>query len=152
MVLDAAACLSNDGIPFSYTFTGPLLAALAANQPTPLAWWRQLLGLAAAGAAIGLLFRHFEPLPRWLRRRVALAAAMIACSLLSDASSALLPSGVKGADRPVIYVDGSHLEGMGKDPWAENGIGRLMRVLAHNDYLPLVAPISRRSVCIGRPC
>jgi hypothetical protein len=29
---------------------------------------------------------------------------------------------------------------MGKDPWGENGIGRFMRVLADNGYLPLVAP------------
>ena len=29
---------------------------------------------------------------------------------------------------------------MGKDPWGENGIGRLIRVLADNGYLPLVAP------------
>ena len=65
---------------------------------------------------------------------------MIACNLLSNATAELLPSGDKTAARPIIYVDGSHLEAMGKDPWGENGIGRLMRVLAHNDYLPLVAP------------
>ena len=44
------------------------------------------------------------------------------------------------AARPVIYVDGSHEEAMGRDPWGENGIGRFMRVLADNGYLPLVAP------------
>ncbi len=33
-----------------------------------------------------------------------------------------------------------HLGAMGKDPWGENGIGRFMRVLAANGYLPLVAP------------
>ena len=50
------------------------------------------------------------------------------------------PRATKTAARPIIYVDGSHLEAMGKDPWGENGIGRFMRVLAHNGYLPLVAP------------
>ncbi len=140
VVLGAAACLSNDGIPFSYTFTGPLLSALAANHPTPLAWWRQLLGLAAAGAAIVLLFRAVrtaprgrgEPSPwRWPCSRAI-------CSAMQRPNCC--PSGTKTAARPIIYVDGSHLEAMGKDPWGENGIGRLMRVLAHNDYLPLVAP------------
>ena len=139
VVLGAAACLSNDGIPFSYTFTAPLLSALAANQTTPLAWWRQFLGLAAGGAAIVLLFRGFEPL-RMAAATVALALAVMGCNLLSNAKAELLPSGTKSAARPIIYVDGSHSEAMGKDPWSENGIGRLMRVLASNGYLPLVAP------------
>jgi hypothetical protein len=139
VALGSAACLSNDGIPFSYTFTAPLLATLAARDATPLVWWRQLLGLAAGGVAIVLLFHRFEPLSV-AAASVALALALVACSLLSDASAELLPSGVKTAARPIIYVDGSHLEAVGKDPWGENGIGRLMRVLAHNDYLPLVAP------------
>jgi len=139
VVLGTAACLSNDGIPFSYPFTAPLLSALAANHSTPLAWWRQLLGAAAAGAAIVLLFRRFEPL-RVAAASVALALTLIACNLLSNATSGLLPSGTKTAAQPIIYVDGSHLEAVGKDPWGENGIGRLMRVLASNGYLPLVAP------------
>ncbi len=67
VTLDAAACLSNDGLPFSYTFTGPLLSALAARQTTPLAWWRQLLGVAAAGAAIVLLSRASSR-SHWSRR------------------------------------------------------------------------------------
>ena len=90
VVLDAAACVSNDGIPFSYTFTGPLLAALAANHPTPLAWWRQLLGLAAGGAAIVLLLRRFEPF-QLAAASIALALAMIACNQLSNAATELLP-------------------------------------------------------------
>jgi hypothetical protein len=154
VVLDAA-CLSNDGIPFSYTFTGPLLSALAANDATPLAVWRQLLGAAAAAAGLGLLFFRLEPLQagRYGAQAgrldyalpVAVASLVLAltvmiCHRLSDASSGLLPAGNKAAFKPVIYVDGSHLEAMGKDPWGENGIGRLMRVLADNGYLPLVAP------------
>jgi hypothetical protein len=183
VVLGATACLSNDGIPFSYTFTGPLLSALAAGNPAPLAWWRQLLGLAAAAAAIVLLFRRFvtvhTPLaasPRFdvdsrlslresgaafaerkatfspcerLRRfeplrvaaaAIALALAVIACHRFNNAAPELLPSGTRTAAQPIIYVDGSHLEAMGKDPWGEDGVGRLMRVLAHNGYLPLMAP------------
>ncbi|MGO9108557.1 MAG: hypothetical protein ACLP9L_04925 [Thermoguttaceae bacterium] len=139
VVLGAAACLSNDGIPFSYTFIGPLLSALAANHPAPLVWWRQLLGVMAAGAAIVLLFRRFEPL-RVAAAGIALALAVIACSLLNNASAELLPAGTKTAAQPIVYVDGSHLEAMGKDPWGENGIGRLMRVLADSNCLPLVAP------------
>lgn len=139
VVLGAAACLSNDGIPFSYPFTAPLLSALAANHPTPLVWWRQLLGLAAAITAIVLLFCRYEPL-RVAAAAVALALAMLACSLLGSLTAELLPSGVRTAARPIVYVDGSHLEAMGKDPWSENGIGRLMRVLAHNNFLPLMAP------------
>ena len=37
----------------------------------------------------------------------------------------------------MIYIDGSHLEAMGKDPWREDGIGHFMRVLAEADYLPI---------------
>ncbi len=139
VVLGSASCMSNDGIPFSYTFTGPLLAALAANHSTPLAWWRQVLGLAAAGAAIVLLYRHVEPLGI-AAAGLALALAMIACNLFNNARPELLPAGPKAGGPPIIYVDGSHLEAMGRDPWGENGIGRLMRVLADSNYLPLVAP------------
>ena len=138
VVLGAAACLSNDGIPFSYTFTAPLLCALAADHPTPLVWWRQFLGMVSAGAAVVLLLRQSEPLCV-AAAAVALAVTMIACSLFSNARAELLPSGVKTAAQPIIYVDGTHLGAIGKDPWGENGIGRLMRVLAQNNYLPLVA-------------
>ncbi len=139
VVLGAAACLSNDGIPFSYTFTGPLLSALAANQPTPLVWWRQLLGVAAAGAAIVVLFRRID-MAGVAVAAVAVTLTLLACRQFNNVAAQLLPSGTSAAAQPVIYVDGSHLEGMGKDPWGENGIGRFMRVLAGNGYLPLVAP------------
>jgi len=139
VVLGAADCLSNDGIPFSYTFVSPLLSALAANHSTPLAWWRQLAGLVTAGAAIVLLFRRVEPF-RVAAAAIALALALIACDRLSNVASELLPTATKAAARPIVYVDGSHLERIGKDPWGENGIGPFMRVLADNRYLPLVAP------------
>jgi len=116
-----------------------LLSSLAAGHSAPLAWWRQLLGLAAAAATIVLLFRRFDPLLA-AATAIVLALAMIACHWLSNATSELLPSGTKAAARPIIYVDGSHLEAMGKDPWGENGIGRFMRILTDNGYLPLVAP------------
>jgi hypothetical protein len=144
VALNAAACLSNDGIPFSYTFTAPMISALAADASTPLAWWRQVLGIAAAGGAIGLLF-----LPAAGRApstigataaTLALASTLLVCAWINDVSGRLLPSGTKTTPQPVIYVDGSHLEGMGKNPWNENGAGRLMRILADNGYLPLVAP------------
>ena len=124
VVLDAAACMGNGGIPFSYSFTGPLLSALAANSATPLAWWRQLLGVAAAAATIVLLFRQFAS-SQFGRLRVALgvAAAAVAlalttfaCDWFNNAEAELLPSGGKTAARPIIYVDGSHLEGFAKDP------------------------------------
>jgi hypothetical protein len=139
VVLGSTTCVSNEGIPFSYTFVGPLLSSLAAGHSAPLAWWRQLLGLAAAVAAIVLLFLRLD----WIATAIAailLTLAMIACHRLSNVTSELLPSGTKTAARPIIYVDGSHLEAYGKDPWGENGIGRFMRVLAANGYLPLVAP------------
>ena len=148
VALGSAACLGNDGIPFSYPFIGPLLSTLAARQSTPLAWWRQMVGVAAGGAAIALLLRRFEPLPV-AAAAVALALAMLACSRLNNARAELLPAGDKTAARPIIYVDGSHLEAMGKDPWGENGIGRFTRVLAHNGYLPLVAPIFAAAIESG---
>ena len=86
-----------------------------------------------------LLFRRFDAL-RTALAALALAAAVLTCSVVNDASSRLLPTGVKGTAWPVVYVDGSHLGAMGNDPWGENGIGRLVQVLAHNNYLPLVAP------------
>ena len=137
VVLGDATCLSNDGIPFSYTFVGPLLAALAQKDATPLAWWRQLAALAAAAAAVALLFHRFEPL-RLTMAAIVLALAATACGELNDATAMVMPA--TGNQRPVIYVDGSHLEAMGKDPWREDGTGRFMRVLAESDYLPLLAP------------
>jgi hypothetical protein len=86
-----------------------------------------------------LLFYHFDTL-RLAAAALALGLAAIACGFLNDATPLLLPSGTKSAMRPVIYVDGSHLEAMGKDPWREDGIGRFMRVLAQSGYLPLLAP------------
>jgi hypothetical protein len=139
VALGDATCLSNDGIPFSYTFCGPLLAAIADKAATPLAWWRQLLALAATAAAVGLLFRRFDPLAL-TAAAIVLAAAVFACDRLNDATAQLLPSSAKLGKRPVIYVDVSHLEAMGKDPWRDDGIGRFARVLADADYLPLVAP------------
>jgi hypothetical protein len=144
VTLNAAACLSNDGIPFSYRFTGPLLSALAAKASTPLAWWRQFVGIAAAAAAIVLLFPTTLRAPQSTlgvaAAALTLAATTWACVVISNVSGQLLPSGNKSSPRPIIYVDGSHLEGMGKDPWGDNGIGRLMRILADNGYLPLIAP------------
>ncbi len=139
VALGDATCLSNDGIPFSYTFCGPLLASLADKTATPLAWWRQLIAFAAAVAAVVLLFRCFDPLPLAAAALV-LAMAVIACDRLNDATPQLLPSAAKSSQRPVIYVDGSHLEGMSKDPWRDDGTGHFMRVLAEADYLPLLAP------------
>jgi hypothetical protein len=139
VALGSAACLSNDGIPFSYTFIGPLLSTLAANHPTPLVWWRQWLGLIAASAAIVLLFRPIELWPM-AAAEIALALAVIACTWFNNERAELLPAGTKASAYPIIYVDGSHTEAMGNDPWDENGIGRLMRVLAASNYLPLVAP------------
>jgi hypothetical protein len=139
VVLGSAGCLSNDGIPFSYTFTGPLLSMLAAQGTTPLAWWRQLAGLAAAATALVLLFRRFHPLDL-VTASLALALGLMVCNLRGDVTAGVRPAGPKSTVRPVIYVDASHLEAMGKDPWNENGVGRLMRVLASNGYLPLLAP------------
>jgi hypothetical protein len=116
-----------------------LLASLADKAATPLAWWRQFIAFAAAAAAVVLLFRRFDPLPLAATALV-LAVAVIACARLNDATPQLVPSVPKSGQRPVIYVDGSHLEAMGKDPWREDGIGHFMRVLAEAGYLPLIAP------------
>ena len=117
VVLGDATCLSNDGIPFSYTFCGPLLASLAENGSSPRAWWRQYLAINAAATAVVLLFLRFELL-RLVIAAIAVSLAAIACNHLNDATPQLLPSAAKSAQRPVIYVDGSHLEAMGKDPCA----------------------------------
>jgi hypothetical protein len=139
VVLGDAACLGNDGIPFSYTFCGPLLASLAQKDASPLAWWRQALAIVAAAAGVVLLFHRFDPL-RLAGAAIALALAAIGCRALNDATAMLLPAAAKQGTRPVIYVDGSHLEAMGKDPWREDGAGCFMRVLAESGYLPLLAP------------
>jgi hypothetical protein len=139
VVLGDASCLSNDGIPFSYTFCGPLLASLANKAATPLAWWRQFLAIAAAVAALVLVFRRFDPLSVGATG-LALAIAVIASDRLNDAAPQLQPSAGKSGQRPVIYVDGSHVEAMSKDPWRDDGIGQFMRILAEAGYLPLLAP------------
>ncbi len=156
VVLGDATGLCNDGIPFSYTFLGPLLASLSEKATTPLLWWRQLLALVSAAIAIGLLFHRFQPL-RLAAAALVLALALVACDRVNDTTRQLLPASVRStafsqnpdetprkggttSARPLIYVDGSHLEAMGKDPWRDDGIGRFMRMLADSGYLPLVAP------------
>jgi hypothetical protein len=138
VVLGDATCLSNDGIPFSYTFCGPLLASMADKGAAPSAWWRQFLALAAAAAAVVLLFYRLDPIGL-TAAAITLAVAVTACNHLNDATPQLLPSAAKPTQRPVIYVDGSHLEAMGKDPWRDDGIGQFMRVLTEAGYLPLLA-------------
>ena len=142
VVLDAAACLSNDGIPFSYTFTGPLLSSLAANRRRRWPGGGSCWAWRPRGWQSCSSFAASNRLPTTLgpAASIALALGHDRMQLLSSSTSELLPSGIKTAARPVIYVDGTHLEAMGKDPWGENGIGRFMRVLADNGYLPLVAP------------
>ncbi len=142
IVLGDATCLTNDGIPFSYTFCGPLLAALAEKDTSPLVWWRQAVAIVAAGAGVVLLFRRYDPL-RVAVAAIVLALAAIGCHAVNDATAQLLPgTASKGGTpaRPVIYVDGSHLEAMGRDPWREDGVGSFTRVLAESGYLPLLAP------------
>jgi hypothetical protein len=90
-------------------------------------------------AAVALLFIRFDPLSVAVAG-LALAIVMIACNRVNDATPQLFPTARKSGQRPVIYVDGSHLEAMGKDPWREDGIGHFMRVLAEAGYLPLLAP------------
>ncbi len=147
VALGDARCLCNDRIPFSYMFVGRLLGSLAMKSPSPQVWWRQILGLATGIAAIGFLFQRLE-VPRLAAVAVLVAAAIVVCTLIDDATARMLPEGTsrvladgtQTTDRPVAYIDASHLEAMGSDPWCDDGVATLGRVLTHNGYLPLLAP------------
>jgi len=137
VVLGDISCLHNEVIGSAYTFVGRLLGYLAGESNTPGAWWRQLLGLAAAVAMVALLSWRATP-GRIALAAVALAAAVELCILTSHWATRVLPDGRDCSPNNVAYIDASHLEAYSSDTWDDNGIGGLTRTLVRNGYLPLL--------------
>jgi hypothetical protein len=137
VVVGDAGCLANDRLPSSYPFVARLLGSLAAKSSSPQAWWRQAIGLFVAAGLIGLLAWRADPM-RIAVAAVALGVSLFCCVSISDASAKVLPDGRPHLSNNLAYIDASHLEAYGGDPWRDNGIGEFARVLSSNGYMPLV--------------
>lgn len=139
VVLGDAWSLHNDGIANCYPFAGRLLGYLAGRSASPQDLWRQLLGLLAVIALVGLL--------AWqgTAQRTAIAAAVlgisvVCCSAASHGTARVLPDGRTHKPNNLAYIDASHLEAYSSDTWNNFGTGGLARTLMRNGYLPLLLP------------
>lgn len=138
VVLGDTSSLHNDVIAGSYPFLGRLLGYLARRSGSPQAWWRQLLGLLAVVAWVGLLARKATPM-RTGATAVVLAGSLVGCVMISQWVGRVLPG--SSTDGPELAcIDASHLEAYSSDTWSNFGIGGFSRTLMRNGYLPLLLP------------
>jgi len=138
VVLGDTACLSNQMISRSYPFIGRVFAYLAGRSSSPQAGWRQLLGLLACLALVGLCHVRTDC------EQLATVAVVIAILLwgtgaLSHRITRVLPDGQVASPNNVAYVDASHVEAYCDEPWADDGIDGLFLTLMRNGFLPLMA-------------
>ncbi len=117
----------------SYGYTGSLLAYAAGRTSAP-PWDWQLLGFLAALVAIAAL--AVRP-PLWLTGATALAAAVIlaACFSVTHAMNTPVPQG--RPERPIAYIDMSHLEAFSQEGLRDDGMMGLELTLMRNGYLTL---------------
>jgi len=139
VVLGDSSCLHNDVIANAYMFSGRLLGYLAGRSGTPQAWWRQLLGLAAAAALVAVLAWRVDA-NRLAAAAVALAVSLICCTLVAHHSARVLPDGRNHSPNNLAYIDASHLEAYSSDQWHDEGTAGLARTLMRNGYLALMPP------------
>jgi hypothetical protein len=109
------------------------LAYLAQGTGSPRAWWRQTLGLLACLVLVGLLVPRPEPI------RLAVVAVLLAVSLAVSTTISCHAGRVVPAAK-IAYIDGSHMEAYGDDPWSEDGLAALSMTLMGNGYLTLRLP------------
>lgn len=142
VLLGDPSSLHNDLIAHSYVFAGRLFGYLAGRAASPQAWWRQMLGLLAAAAWVGLLAWWATP-GRTGVAAVVLAGSLVGCLAITHRTARVLPggSGQPARQQPrVACVDGSHLEAYSSDAWSDFGIGGFTRTLMRSGSLPLVLP------------
>ncbi len=138
VVLADPFCLTNEGNPAAFAFSGRLLSYLANRPGNPQTAWRQVLGLLLCGLLIGMLVRRNDAV-----RVAAVAAGLIAALFLvesANAATAIVPEGRPEQPVPVAYIDGSHLEAYSTARWDFDDLAGLKLTLIRNGYLPLVAP------------
>jgi lipid-A-disaccharide synthase-like uncharacterized protein len=138
-VLGDAAPLHNRMIARSYQFIGRLLSVLAQPTSGPQTPWRQLAALAALAGMAALLLARPTAWQLMLVPAVLAAALWAATATVGRQSRPLPDAGGKEASN-VAYIDAAHLGAYADDPDAELGLGELLRVLACDGYLPLMAP------------
>ncbi len=138
VVLGDTSTLHNDAIANSYPFAGRLFGYLAGKPLSPHAWWRQLLGLLAMAACVGLLAWRASPLPVGVTV-VVLAGSLVGCVALTSRTARVLPDSYTRGPR-LACIDASHLEAYSTDTWNDFGAGGLSRALMRSGYLPLLLP------------
>lgn len=131
-------CLTNEGLPTSFPFTGKLLCYLAQRPGNPQSVWRQALGLLIVVLLVGWLAWRSNA------TQVAAVSAALAVALVlvqtANGTADVLPGRSGEASTPIAYIDGSHLEAYSDDPWGFDDVTGLKLTLMRNGYLPLVAP------------
>lgn len=137
VVVGDAGALRNLGLANSYEYVGRLLGYLASRSSSPQAGWRQALGVLGALALVVLLGWHVEA--GRLAAAMAILVLSLACStVLTAASTEILPEAPRPSARPVACIDASHAEAFSYEPWAEDGLEGLQLTLMRNGYLPIV--------------
>ncbi|NUQ64215.1 MAG: hypothetical protein HUU20_17230 [Pirellulales bacterium] len=138
IVLADPFCLTNEGNPAAFEFTGRLLGYLANRPSNPQTAWRQAVGLLACGLLVGLLVWQCHP-GRTAAASVAMSIALLAVDGVNGLRD-VCPEGRPGQAVPVAYIDGSHLEAYSGERWGFDDMAGLKLTLLRNGYLPLVAP------------
>ncbi|HUT76761.1 MAG TPA: hypothetical protein VM285_03690, partial [Polyangia bacterium] len=140
-----------------HRYTSRLLTYLAAQSDTPLDAWRQLVGLLAAAALVGLLIAR----PNFwavAAAAIVMASTLAACTeasyrawnVLPDRGritpdDAITPDEEKTAEsdtapKDLAYIDASHAEAYSPESWRPDGVMGLAMTLVRNGYLTLMLP------------
>jgi hypothetical protein len=138
VVLADSYGLKNEGLAGAYPFTARLLGYLAWRPSNPQSAWRQILGLAACLALVGLIIRRPQP------SQLALVAAVLGASLafatdVSSSHSRILPGSPKGKPlRTLAYIDAAHTGAYSSVDWTYDDTVGLRLNLMRSGYLPLL--------------
>ena len=138
VVLGDTASIANQTISRSYPFIGRMLAYLVGRSSSPQAGWRQLCGLLACMALVGLCFVRTD-CEQLATVAVIMTLALWGTRALGHQSTRVLPDGRVASPNNVAYVDASHLEAYCDEPWGKDGIDGLFLTLMRNGFLPLMA-------------
>jgi hypothetical protein len=140
VVVSDAFGFTNEGNVNSYVFTGRMLAYLAGGAGSPQAAWRQLLGLLACVALVGLVALPLEAV-RLARVAVILALVLAGSRTISSLSMRVLPDGRQHApSNNVAYIDASHMEAYSDAGWGFDGVAGLALTLMRNGFQAFLLP------------
>ena len=119
----------------SYRSTAALLSYLSGPESAPALWREALALLAAAAAAVLLVFRA----PPWRVAAAGVAAgiALAVCTAVTHSANTFFPDGNCRQPNHLAYVDSSHLEAYSPESLRDDGIMGLEYTLMRNGFLTL---------------